>query len=170
MIVVADSSPFVALINLVEVDLLRRLFTTVLVPPPVLDELRSLRRPAAVRRFAAEPPSWVEVREPQLVEAIPGLDRGEESAVALALELRADFILIDEIRGRRAATERHLRVAGTVGVLERAADEGFIDLRSAFERLKGTDFWIDPAILDQRLSAFLQRRSREKGRDQNPGR
>lgn len=170
MIVVADTSPLIALINLGEIEVLPRLFNTVLIPQAVLQELGDLRRPAAVRVFAGNPPVWIEVHEPQLIEAIPGLDPGEEAALALALERHADFLLIDELRGRRAAIDRHMRVAGTIGVLERAAEQNLLDLQTTFERLRATDFWIDPSLLDQSLSAFRQRREREKGRDRGPGR
>ena len=54
--------------------------------------------------------------------------------------------------------ERGLRVVGTIGVLELAAEMGFIDLKEAFERVKQTDFWVSHTLLDQRLALFLRRR------------
>jgi predicted nucleic acid-binding protein len=90
---------------------------------------------------------------------IPGLDAGETAAIALAEEVQAGRLIIDEYRGRKVATERGLRVVGTVGVLELAAEMGFIDLKGAFERVKQTDFWISHWLLDERLALFLGRRS-----------
>jgi predicted nucleic acid-binding protein len=168
MIVVADSSPLVALVNINQIEILPRLFGAVLTPPAVVSELLSSRRPVTVQAFAATPPAWLEIRAPQTVEAIPGLHSGEQAALALALETKADLILIDETLGRRIAGERHLRVAGTVGVLERAAAQSLLDLRAAFESLKKTDFWVTPALLDARLKAFEQEQARERG--PNPGR
>jgi predicted nucleic acid-binding protein len=75
-----------------------------------------------------------------------------------AKEVQAGRLIIDEYRGRKAATERGLRVVGTVGVLELAAEMGFIDLKEAFERVKQTDFWISRKLLDERLALFLGRR------------
>jgi predicted nucleic acid-binding protein len=49
MIVVADTSPLIALINLGEIEVLPRLFNTVLIPKEVLQELGDLRRPSPVR-------------------------------------------------------------------------------------------------------------------------
>jgi predicted nucleic acid-binding protein len=64
MIVVADSSPLVALINLSQIEILPRVFGAVLVPPAVISGLGSPRRPAAVQTFAALPPGWLEIRAP----------------------------------------------------------------------------------------------------------
>ena len=148
MIVVADSSPLVVLTNLNEIEILPKLFGSVLIPPDVLAELAAPRRPAAVRVFAAGPPSWLVVQAPHSIENIPGLHPGERAAISLAAEVKADLLLMDEKDGRRAALQRHLRITGTVGVLERAAEENLLDLKTTFERLKATDFWIDAELLD----------------------
>jgi predicted nucleic acid-binding protein len=76
----------------------------------------------------------------------------ESAAISLAHELRADGVVIDEKLGRRSATERGLRVVGTIGVLEAAAERGLIDLGDAFEKVKKTDCWVSPKFLDERLA------------------
>ena len=159
-----------ALVKIKQVEILPRLFGAVLIPPAVHSELLSPRRPPAVRAFAAHPPSWLEVRTPQTVEAIPGLHLGEQAALSLAAETKADLILMDKKAGRRIAAERHLPVAGTVGVLERAADQQLLNLREAFDLLKTTDFWVSPALLDARLEAFEQKQARTPTRNSGLGR
>ena len=154
MIVVADASPFVVLVAIGHIDLLPTLFTEVLIPPEVASELASSKRPADVREFIATPPAWLCIRAPWCPDAIPGLDAGETAAIALAEEVQAGRLIIDEYRGRKAATERGLRVVGTIGVLELAAEMGFIDLAEAFRRVKQTDFWISHTFLDERLALF----------------
>lgn len=168
MIVVADTSPLVALVNIGHVEILPRLFGEVLIPPAVLAELLSPSRPPGVRFFAQQPPPWLEVRAPARVEVAPGLHAGESEALNLAAEVHADLVLLDEKEGRRVAIERHLLVAGTIGVLERAASEGLLDLREAFDRLQATDFWVNSALLEARLAAHEQRPSR--GPNPNLGR
>lgn len=55
------------------------------------------------------------------------LDPGEAEAIALALELQADLILIDERDGRSAAERAGLRVTGVLGVLLRAKSHGHVE-------------------------------------------
>lgn len=133
--------------------------------PAVPEELHDARRPPAVRQLAAQLPGWLDVRPPQRREVWSGLHAGEAEALSLAVEAGAELLLMDEKEGRRIATERHLLVAGTVGVLERAAAQDLLDLREAFERLKQTDFWVKSALLDSRLEAF----ERQRGRGRIPG-
>lgn len=158
MLVIADSSPIIALINTGRVDLLPALFGEVVIPPEVSAELHAFRRDVSVPAFMADRPAWLVERTPSVVELIHHLHPGELAAISLARELNADLLLIDELDGRRAATERHIPITGTVGVLEFAADRGLVDLRIAFEQLKSTGFWIAPALLDQRLKMWFDRR------------
>ncbi len=158
MIVVADSSPLIVLIEIGHVDLLPELFHEIIVPPQVLAETLQFRRRHVVHDFFAVAHAWLVERTPSTIEAIPALHAGELAAISLARELNAELLLIDEIAGRRAAADRHIPLTGTIGVLELAADRGLLDLRDAFERVKRTDFWISPRLLDERLELHLARK------------
>jgi predicted nucleic acid-binding protein len=158
MIIVADSSPFVVLVAVGHVDVLVTLFQEVLILPQVEFELRSPKRSEAVRAFITARPAWLVVRSPDSIQPIEGLHAGEVAAISLAGELHADLIIIDEALGRKAAAQRGLRVIGTIGVLEVAAERGLIDLGHAFEDVKKTDFWLSPTFLDERLALFLERK------------
>jgi predicted nucleic acid-binding protein len=158
MIVVADTSPFVVLVAIGHVDVLPTLFKEVFIPPAVASELASSRRPQEVRDFIATPPAWLHILAPSSTGTISGLGAGETAAILLAAEVQAGRLIIDEYRGRKAAKDRGLRVVGTIGVLELAAEIGLIDLKGAFERVKQTDFWISHKLLDERLALFLQRK------------
>lgn len=80
-------------------------------------------------------------------EAIPPLDPGEEAAIRLAIEIRADALLIDEKDGRRAAQARGLRVVGTIGVLDQADERGMVELAEVIARLRSSDFRIDQRLI-----------------------
>ena len=151
MIVVADTGPINYLVLIGEIEVLPALYERVAVPPAVYEELGRLRAPEAVRAWIAQPASWLEIltatKSPDA--GVAHLDSGERDAILLAEELTADLIVIDEIRGRREAQRRGLRFTGTLGVLMAGADQGMIDLRSAVHRLRQTNFYISPDILDQ---------------------
>lgn len=68
------------------------------------------------------------------------LDPGERAAIALAEERGAHFLLMDERAGVIVARTRGLVTTGTLGVLDRAAAMGLVNLREAFERLAATTF------------------------------
>jgi predicted nucleic acid-binding protein len=151
MQVVTNATPLNYLILIDTVDVLPQLFGRILVPAAVMRELTDPRAPSSVRDWATVPPNWAEVRpatfpiDMQLSE----LDAGEQEAIALALEVNADLLLIDETAGRRKAFLRGIPIAGTLGILGRAAERRLIDLTGAVERLRQTSFRASEALLRQ---------------------
>lgn len=129
MLVVSDTSPIRALAFLDLLALLPRLYGDVVVPPGVLRELDQPARPAM--RIEPIALGLLRVVPPQDVNRVARfyeeLDLGESEAIALALELQADAVLIDERRGRAFAADHGLTVIGTLGVLHQARLAGFID-------------------------------------------
>jgi predicted nucleic acid-binding protein len=154
MIVVADTTPINYLILIEEIDVLPKLYGRVVIPPAVREELVCPRAPIKVQEWMNKPPDWLEVLSPTVTvdASLAKLDAGERDAIALAEELSADQLIVDELLGRREAERRSLLVIGTVGVLREAAELGLLDLRGAFERLQQTSFHVSPAILAGLLS------------------
>jgi len=150
MIVIADTSPINYLILIGEIEVLPQLYGRVLVPPAVYDELKRPRAPETVLSWMAVSPSWLEIRAPgkPLDAQLENLDAGERDAILLAEELGADQLIVDEVRGRRAARRRQIPYTGTLGVLSAGAQRGLLDLRSAVNRLRQTSFHISPEILE----------------------
>jgi predicted nucleic acid-binding protein len=161
MLVVADTSPIHYLILIAHDAVLPLLYAQVVIPPAVLRELQDEETPEPVRLWVSNPPSWFEVRAPQQqipVTDMPNLGLGEREAIVLAQELRADVLLIDERDGRRAARSRALAVVGTLGVLEKAAAGGLIDLPGALARLQATSFYAPPALFEEALARDAARK------------
>ena len=61
-VVLADTSPLNYLVLIGEVELLSRLYSQILIPDVVAAELRDPAAPLVVRKWATQPPSWVEIR------------------------------------------------------------------------------------------------------------
>ena len=128
MIVVADTGPLQYLLRIAAIDVLAPLYERVLVPHSVAQELNQHSTPAAIRVWMTSPPAWCEVHpDPPADPDLAFLDPGERAAIPLALAVRADRLLIDDLAGRDEAERRHLTVTGTVGVLADAHLAGLLD-------------------------------------------
>lgn len=100
-----------------------------------------------MRSWIAAPPPWLEVRTPTSTDPAITLGAGEVEAIALAIDLGADRFLADDSHARRAATERNLKVVGTLAVLAEAASRGLLEFEEALDRLGRTTFYVGPAVL-----------------------
>jgi len=152
-LVIADTSPINYLILIGHIDVLPSLFEKVILPSVVRDELDDA--PPLVRLWIADPPPWVEVRtttNPHPDASLRNLDPGEEDAIALAAELHADLLLMDDRDGVLAARRKGFTVTGTLGVLGLAAQHGLLNLAEAFDRIKGTNFRYRQDTMDALLA------------------
>lgn len=157
MIVVADTSPINYLLMIGQIDLLPRLFEQIIIPDVVRDEMRDLDGPRSLQQWIKQPPYWLTIQVvPVLDESLKPLDRGEQTAITLAQTLSADLLIIDERLGRRIAKERGLAIIGTLGILDDAANQGWVDLSAAIAQLQQTNFRISrqiiQTILDKRTT------------------
>jgi uncharacterized protein len=150
-IVVSDTSPLRALAHLQRMDILKALFQEVFIPPAVAQELRH-----PVPRFRPINPDdfdFIHTAAPsaQSIAKIPAtakLDFGETEALALALDRHADFLCIDERRGRIAAIQLGMIPVGVIGILTRAKEKSLIDSVAPSLRRLRTElgFFIDPKL------------------------
>lgn len=117
------------------------LFERVIVPPAVMHEIGPGPWPVWVveGRLLGE--------GEQRASSVP-LDPGEREAIALALDLDARLLLIDELRGRRIAQTFGVPIIGTAGVLLEAKLAGIVgELRPALDALIASGFRLDPEIV-----------------------
>lgn len=83
---------------------------------------------------------------------------GEAEAISLAIEMKADLLLMDDRRARREAESRGIAVVGTLNVLQAAARRDLLDFRSAVAALQKTHFYISDEIIDQALREDAERK------------
>jgi predicted nucleic acid-binding protein len=156
MIVIADTTPLNYLVLIDQVEILPQLYGRVLIPPAVWEEFQRPETPEAVRAWVGQPPAWLEIRpvgkKPD--PAVQNLGAGEREAIALAEELHADRLIMDDRTARRVATERNLIVIGTLGVLVEAVKRGLIDFSDAMARLQQTSFYVSPEVLKPLLQRY----------------
>ena len=94
MTAVTDTSPVCYLILIGEVDLLREIFSSVLVPRAVVAELLHEDAPGSVRAWAANLPSWIAVHDNPLGATV-GMEKlqpGEQNVILLAETTQAEWL------------------------------------------------------------------------------
>ncbi|MFM6324489.1 MAG: DUF3368 domain-containing protein [Microcystis sp.] len=154
MIVVSDTSPINYLLLINQIDLLPRLFQQIIVPDVVRDEMVDPSAPLFLQQWIANPPPWFTVQTVSVVdETLDALDPGEQAATSLAQTLPADLLIIDERLGRQIASDRGIPIIGTLGILDDAASQGFVELSDAIARLQQTNFRISRRIIQALLES-----------------
>jgi uncharacterized protein len=154
-VVISDTSPLRALAHLGLLDLIPQIFDDVLIPPAVLHELE---HPGG----QSEPVHLDALKGVRLVAPLDqnritdlregkGLDPGESEAIALAIEVGAFEILIDEQAGRRIARELGLATIGVLGLLVRAKQKGLLNaVTPQIDRLTAElNFFISEALRNE---------------------
>jgi predicted nucleic acid-binding protein len=120
--VVSNSTPIIALSKIGLLDILRELFSTIVIPEAVRVEVsdRGKNRAGSAEIKVCE---WIVTKKVQNHTAVDFLlvsvDPGEAEAIALARESNADLLLIDDRAGRRISESVGLSITGTIGVLLR---------------------------------------------------
>ena len=125
MNIVSDSSPLIALAKIGRLNLLEH---EIIVPKAVFEEITRSRREYARKLYKWGKNRVSVVKNRQAVEYLElVLDRGEAEVIVLAEELKADAVLIDDLKARKTAMLRGLTVVGTIGVLLNAKERGLVD-------------------------------------------
>ena len=155
---VSDSSVLIHLGVIGRLELLPALFEAVLVPDAVWQEVVTQGRSKAVveKVQAAASHGWLRVetaRNAALMQTLrQNFHAGESEAICLALEQRADVLLMDETDGREAARNLGLSTKGVVGLLIQAKRAGHLaEVRPAMMQLVQSGFYLSPELIAQAL-------------------
>jgi uncharacterized protein len=159
VIVVSDTSAITNLAAINQLRLLPLLYQQVIIPEAVYRELVDID-PSVPGSAEAQTATWLEVRviaNREVVERLQSevrLDPGESEAIALALEIGADLLLIDERRGRAEADRLCIKITGLLGILVEAKRKNLIvAVKPLMNALIATsDFRVSSALYDQILN------------------
>ncbi|MGB3291580.1 MAG: DUF3368 domain-containing protein [Phormidesmis sp.] len=151
MIVISDTSPVNNLAAIGQLSLLQQLYETLIIPEAVYEEL--IGPPPEAGAEEARNSNWIQVQsatDRAIVKALMSkrLHIGESEAIALALEIGADQVLVDDKSARNAAEDAGLRVTGIVGILIEAKSQGLIsEIRPLLDLLRSpVNFWISESL------------------------
>lgn len=158
MIIVTDTGPVNYLLLSGQIELIAKLYGQLVVPLAVQRELLHERAPSIVRNWANSPPDWVEVRSASDASKFSVLGPGEREAISLALELTADYVLVDDGAARMTAIANGIAVKGSLAVLQDASDSNLVDLATAIKKLRSTNIFLSDALVNEVLEQHRKKR------------
>jgi uncharacterized protein len=151
MIIVSDTSPVSNLILIERLNILQSLFAEIVVPSAVDAEILALKQ-FGKDLSEYENADWIKIIQPENLQKVKTLeiklDKGEAQAIALALEINCDLLLMDERIGTKIAREEGLQTIGLVGVLIKAKEKRLIENvdEILFDLKDKAGFWLDSKL------------------------
>lgn len=145
-LVVADTSCFILLNKIGEIQLLLKMFGTVSTTPEVAAE------------YGKTLPDWISIRSyhdsPLFSLLSLQVDIGEASAITLSLESKNALLIVDDNKARRLASKLKLNYTGTLGLILKAKQAGIIPLlKPVLENIQKTNFRLTQDLYDKILAA-----------------
>ncbi len=138
-IIISDTSCFIVLTNIGELDLLHKVYGQIITTSDIATE------------FGEPLPDWVEIQNvsdkyrQQLLEM--QIDKGESSAIALALETPDCTVILDDYKARKIAERLGINITGTIGVIVKAKIKGIIpSIKPFLAKIKETDFRLSAEV------------------------
>ena len=154
MVIVSDASPVTSLIQVGQLELLNAVFGQVVVPRAVYNELCKVPGQQTI----VDQQNWLFIDHAKDLKHVKTLenelDAGEAEAIVLALEMKADYLVIDEFKGRNKAEEIGLKIIGSLGVLLQAKQKGLISAVKPLidDLIQKAEFRVHPALYQQVLN------------------
>lgn len=156
MKVVSDTTPLIGLASIGRLEILKKLFEEVYIPQAVYDETVTHGKVDGKTKQEVEKASWIKVIQVKDHLAVnlllDEMDLGEVETIVLAVEMKADWVLMDEKKGRRKLSQLDIPKIGTLGILLRAKQLKYISsLKTEIENLRKTGFSISQTVVDEVL-------------------
>jgi len=122
--IISDTSCFIILSNIGELNLLQKVYGQIITTIEIATE------------FGEQLPDWVSIHQ-----VIRNANKGESSAIALALETPNCTIILDDYKARKIADQLGLHFTGTIGVIVKAKLNGVIpSIKPLLSKIRLTDF------------------------------
>ena len=158
-VIISDTSCLISLTNINRLDLLQKTYNEIIVTPEVAKE------------YGTPLPIWIKVmpvkNRARISEIHKNLDLGESSAIALAYETENPILVIDETKARKYARSHGFEVTGTIGVITRAYDKGYIEnpdeVIKLIQQLRSNNFRIGNGVIENVKSQINPRKNNSRG-------
>ena len=143
-IVISDTSCLIILSNINELEILKHLYGEIITTVEISNE------------FGEPLPDWIIIKSPGdlLIKRSleQQIDKGEASAIALALETPGCTIILDDLKARKIAEKYGLNITGTLGIILQANEKGIVkSVKLLLEKMKKSGFRINNEIENEIL-------------------
>ena len=159
-LVIVNATPIISLALIDQLELLNSLYGQVLTPPVVQTEVLA----GGISGIGVEQlikATWLRtqpLQDPRRAGLLSDLDRGEAEVIALAQEIKADLVIIDERLGRMHAKRLGLTVTGTLGVLLKAKESQLISqVAPLIEQLRLGGIRLSETVIKEALNLAGER-------------
>jgi uncharacterized protein len=145
--VVCDASALIALSRINSLSLLQQQFTQLVIPDAVYEELSHGKDKPTIKKITQA--RWIQRKSVKDRASIkqrrhPSLHLGESEVIALAKEIEADLVIMDDAHARKIAEAEGLKVVGLLAILLDAKRNGIIsEIRPLLEALRQQGFFIE---------------------------
>ena len=151
--VVSNTTPILSLLKIGRLELLKDLYGKVLIPNAVFEEIEKGKLKPYYQNLKEL--KWIEILEiidKSQKQYFSDLDAGEAEVLILSKEIKAELVLLDEILGRRFAEKLGLKITGTIGIILKAKEMGFITkAKDLIAELREKGTWISPKLYEKIL-------------------
>lgn len=144
-LIIADTSCFIILSKIDELELLQNIYVQIVTTSDIAIE------------FGEVLPDWVIIKNvsnknyQDILEL--QLDKGESSAIALAMEIENCTIILDDYKARKVAQKLNISITGTIGVIVKAKQLGIIkSVQPILEKIRNSNFRLSKELENQALS------------------
>lgn len=153
--IIANSTPLIALSKIGKLSLLKLIYKEIIIPYAVYEEVAIESKIKDSSDFIVDS-GFIKIMKIRNEEAkklfITSLHKGEVEVMILAKEIGADLCIIDDLLARRYAKYYNLNITGTIGVILKAKELGFItDIRSILNDLIDSGIYIDRKLYNNVL-------------------
>jgi len=151
--IISNTTPIISLLKVDKLNLLKELYTKIIVPTAVYLEIESGKEKPYYQDLTQI--DWIEIQEIRNTDSrdyFLDLDEGEAEVLILAKELNADLIIMDEIMGRRYSKQLEFNLTGTIGILLKSKEKGLIaSIKNLLTELTEKGTWLSPKLISKAL-------------------
>jgi len=151
--IISNTTPIISLLKVDKLDLLKELYEKMIVPKAVYLEIENGKEKPYYQDLSQI--DWIEIQEiinPDSRAYFLDLDDGEAEVLILAKEINADLVIMDEIMGRRYSKQLGFNLTGTIGILLKSKEKGFIEsIKGLLTELIKKGTWISPKLISKAI-------------------